>query len=50
MVKERSAVAFDDRTDGVQAVGTEAKEMLGRTPANIRFVRPLKDGVIATSK
>ena len=31
----------------VQAVGSEAKEMLGRTPENIRAMRPLKDGVIA---
>ncbi|MFU8895304.1 MAG: rod shape-determining protein [Gammaproteobacteria bacterium] len=31
----------------VQAVGTEAKMMLGRTPGNITAIRPLKDGVIA---
>lgn len=31
----------------VQAVGSEAKEMLGRTPENISAMRPLKDGVIA---
>ena len=31
----------------VIAVGTEAKEMLGRTPGNIEAVRPLRDGVIA---
>ena len=35
------------RTGEVQAVGKEAKEMLGRTPGNIRVVKPLKDGVIA---
>src|SRR2546422_2065280 len=40
----------NDRTGEVQAVGKEAKEMLGRTPANIRVVRPLKDGVIADFK
>ena len=50
VVNEPSAVAFDDRTGEVQAVGKEAKEMLGRTPANIRVVRPLKDGVIADFK
>ena len=50
VVNEPSAVALDDRTGEVQAVGTEAKEMLGRTPANIRVVRPLKDGVIADFK
>jgi rod shape-determining protein MreB len=50
VVNEPSAVALDDRSGEVQAVGTEAKEMLGRTPANIRVVRPLKDGVIADFK
>jgi rod shape-determining protein MreB len=50
VVNEPSAVALDDRTGEVQAVGKEAKEMLGRTPANIRVVRPLKDGVIADFK
>src|ERR1035441_2624548 len=50
VINEPSAVALDDRTGEVQAVGTEAKEMLGRTPANIRVVRPLKDGVIADFK
>jgi rod shape-determining protein MreB len=50
VVNEPSAVALDDRTGEVRAVGTEAKEMLGRTPANIRVVRPLKDGVIADFK
>ena len=47
VVNEPSAVALDARTGEVQAVGKEAKEMLGRTPANIRVVKPLKDGVIA---
>jgi rod shape-determining protein MreB len=50
VVNEPSAVALDDRTGEVQAVGKEAKEMLGRTPANIRVVRPLKNGVIADFK
>ncbi len=31
----------------IEAVGTEAKQMLGRTPENIKAIRPLKDGVIA---
>jgi rod shape-determining protein MreB and related proteins len=47
VVNEPSAVALDDRTGEVQAVGKEAKEMLGRTPGNLRVVKPLKDGVIA---
>jgi rod shape-determining protein MreB len=50
VVNEPSAFALDDRTGEVRAVGTEAKEMLGRTSANIRVVRPLKDGVIADFK
>jgi rod shape-determining protein MreB len=47
VVNEPSAVALDDATGEVQAVGKDAKEMLGRTPGNIRVVKPLKDGVIA---
>jgi rod shape-determining protein MreB len=50
VVNEPSAVALDDRTGEVQAVGREAKEMLGRTPGCIRVVKPLKDGVIADFK
>ena len=42
------AVTKDARGDNrVLAVGREAKEMLGRTPGNIRAIRPLRDGVIA---
>ena len=42
------AVCKDGRgPDKVRAVGREAKEMLGRTPANIVAIRPMKDGVIA---
>jgi rod shape-determining protein MreB len=50
VVNEPSAVALDDSTGEVQAVGKEAKEMLGRTPSAIRVVKPLKDGVIADFK
>jgi rod shape-determining protein MreB and related proteins len=50
VVNEPSAVALDDRTGEVQAIGKEAKEMLGRTPSHIRVVQPLKDGVIADFK
>src|SRR5215469_7412369 len=42
-----AAVVLDERTNEVQAFGQEAKQMLGRTAANIRVVKPLKDGVIA---
>ncbi len=45
--REPSVVAIDIRTDMVLAVGSQAKEMIGRTPGSIIAVRPLKDGVIA---
>ena len=47
VLKEPSVVAIDKITNKVLASGEEAKEMLGRTPENIKAVRPLKDGVIA---
>ena len=47
IMREPSVVAYDIRSDAVRAVGTEAKEMIGRTPGSIVAVRPLKDGVIA---
>ncbi len=47
IMREPSVVAVDIRNDAVRAVGTEAKEMIGRTPGSIQAVRPLKDGVIA---
>ena len=47
VLSEPSVVAIDHRTGEVHAVGAEAKRMLGRTPATISAVRPLKDGVIA---
>ena len=50
VINEPSAVALDDSTGEVQAVGREAKEMLGRTPGKTRVIEPLKDGVIADFK
>ena len=47
VLEEPSVAALDARTDRLLAVGGAAKEMIGRTPANIRTVRPLKEGVIA---
>lgn len=47
VLNEPSVVAVNTRTRKVLAVGAEAKNMLGRSPAHIRAVRPLKDGVIA---
>ncbi len=47
VVREPSVVAIDKYEGKVLAVGTEANEMIGRTPENIIAVKPLKDGVIA---
>ena len=47
IMREPSVVAYDVRNDAVRAVGTEAKNMIGRTPGSIVAVRPLRDGVIA---
>lgn len=47
VLSEPSVVALDQMTRTVLAVGIEAKRMLGRTPASITAIRPLKDGVIA---
>src|SRR6059036_2768940 len=50
VVNEPSIVAINKSTGEIEAVGREAKEMLGRTPGNIVAIRPLKDGVIADFK
>ena len=50
VVNEPSIVAINKTTGDVEAVGREAKEMLGRTPGNIVAIRPMKDGVIADFK
>ncbi|HZX46237.1 MAG TPA: rod shape-determining protein [Clostridia bacterium] len=47
MVREPSVVAIQSETKEVLAVGSEAKNMIGRTPGNIIAIRPMKDGVIA---
>lgn len=47
VINEPSAVALNEGTEEVRAVGKEAKEMLGRTPTKIRVIKPLRDGVIA---
>src|SRR5881398_1814731 len=46
VVFEPSVVAIDERTGRVQAVGEDARRMIGRTPAHIRATRPLRHGVI----
>lgn len=50
VVNEPSIVAVNQLTGDIEAVGQEAKKMLGRTPGNITAIRPLKDGVIADFK
>ncbi|MDZ4798177.1 MAG: rod shape-determining protein [Bryobacteraceae bacterium] len=50
VVNEPSIVAINKNTGEIEAVGKEAKEMLGRTPGNIVAIRPMKDGVIADFK
>jgi rod shape-determining protein MreB and related proteins len=47
VLSEPSIVAFNNVNDTIEAVGTEAKEMLGRTPGTITAVKPMRDGVIA---
>ncbi|MDP4278062.1 MAG: rod shape-determining protein [Bacteroidota bacterium] len=47
IVDEPSIVALDRRTDRLIAVGEKARQMHGKTPENIKTVRPLRDGVIA---
>jgi rod shape-determining protein MreB len=47
VLREPSVVAIDSRTHVVKAVGEDAKRMVGRTPAHITAIRPLRNGVIA---
>ena len=47
VLREPSVVALNNHTKEVQAVGMEAKQMLGRVPDSITAIRPMKDGVIA---
>ena len=50
VVNEPSIVAINKTNGEIEAVGKEAKEMVGRTPGNIVAIRPMKDGVIADFK
>jgi rod shape-determining protein MreB len=47
VINEPSVVAIEKKTKKILAIGVEAKEMVGRTPANIIAIRPLRDGVIS---
>ncbi|BAQ60409.1 rod shape-determining protein MreB [Geminocystis sp. NIES-3708] len=50
VVDEPSIIAIDDDKNEAIAVGKDAQKMLGRTPKNVRTIRPLKDGVITDVK
>ena len=47
IVQEPSLVVVNKRTGDVEAVGTKAKEMLGKTPNSVMTIKPMRDGVIA---
>ena len=47
VLSEPSVVAINKDTDEILAVGEDARQMLGRTPANIVAIRPLRDGVVS---
>ncbi|SDB95961.1 rod shape-determining protein MreB [Pelagirhabdus alkalitolerans] len=47
IVREPSVVAKNNSTGEIEAVGSDARNMIGRTPGNISVVRPMRDGVIA---
>ena len=47
VLNEPSVVAIDSDTQRPLAVGSEAREMLGRTPGKVKAIKPMKDGVIA---
>lgn len=47
VLNEPSVVAIDTETKKVLAIGSEANDMLGRTPGKVKAIKPLKDGVIA---
>ena len=47
VINEPSVVAVAQRDNSIVAVGTEARDMLGRTPGAIQVIRPMREGVIA---
>ncbi len=47
IISEPTVVAYDEKSRKIIAVGREAKEMIGKTPREIKIYRPLKEGVIA---
>jgi rod shape-determining protein MreB len=47
VLNEPSIVAFNTARNQIEAVGNEAKEMVGKTPGTITAIKPMRDGVIA---
>src|SRR3989344_3542077 len=47
VIREPTVVAMHKKSKQIMAIGIEAKRMVGRTPATITTIRPLKDGVIS---
>ena len=47
VLNEPSVIAVDNRRNVTLAVGREAKDMIGKAPANISVIRPLQDGVVS---
>ena len=47
VLNEPSVVAIDEETKKILAIGSEAHQMLGRTPGKVKAIKPMKDGVIA---
>ena len=47
VLDEPSVIAINVKTEKLEAIGTEAQKMTGRTPPDIKTIRPIKDGVIA---
>ena len=47
IIREPSYVAYDIKTEEIIAIGRDAKNLMGKTPANISVVRPMRDGVIS---
>ena len=50
VINEPSWVAVEKRTRQPVAIGAQAKEMVGRTPANLSVIRPMRDGIISVDR
>jgi rod shape-determining protein MreB len=50
VINEPSVVAINEKTKQILAIGESAKSMVGKTPGNIKVIRPLRDGVVSDYK